>query len=203
MKFPRDDFPLIRTAVILLASAIVLCVASIAGSMYLKDLMQQNRLGDQKRLTETRDKLNRVREEEQQIRLYHAKYQELLDQGIIGKEKRLDWIENIARIKTGRKLFEFDYQIAAQQAVQTDAALSQGEFSLYGSTMKFSLAVLHEQDWLNTLNDLKQTSFSLLRDCTVSRSGSDNETGPKLKAECTLVWLTLKPKNGAEQSNPH
>lgn len=204
MKFPKEDFPLIRTAVILLALAVVLSAASIAGSDYLKNMMHQSRLDDQKRLAEARTKLDRVHEEEQQIRLYHAKYQQLIKQGFVGKERRLDWIENIARIKADRKLFEFDYQIAAQQPVQTEDTFSQGEFTLYGSTMKFSLAVLHEQDWLDTLNDLKETDsgVSLLRECTVSRSGNDssNDVSPKLKAECAMVWLTLKPKNdGAAQ----
>lgn len=210
MKFPKEDFPLIRTAVILLASTVVLGVASIAGSNYLNGLMRHNKFADQKRLTEIRAKLERVREEEQQIRRYHAKYQELAAQGIIGGENRLALIENIARIKEQRKLFGFDYQIAAQQPVQTHAALSQGEseseFGLYGSQMKFSLAVLHEEDWLTALDDLKEynSGVSLLRECTVTRTGKDdaNIASPKLKAECLMIWLSLKPKSGVEPPNP-
>lgn len=198
MKFPREDFPLIRTAVILLAVSIVLGIASIAGSIYLKNLMRHNKLGDQQRLAEIRIKLDRVREEEQQIRRYHAKYQELIEQGIVGRENRLALIESIARIKAGRRLFEFGYQIAAQQPVQTDAALSQGEFGLHGSQMKLNLDVLHEEDWLNALNDLKEKnrSIGLLRECTVARTG--NDAGPNLKAECAMVWLSLRPKIGGE-----
>lgn len=205
MKFPREDFPLIRTAVVLLAITVVLGAASVAGSIYLQDLMRQNKLADQKRLAEIRVKLDRVREEEQQIRRYHAKYQELIEQGIVGGEKRLDWIENITRIKVERKLFEFGYQIAAQQPMQTDAALARGELGLYGSLMKLNLAVLHEGDWLNALNDLKQKSggVSLLRECTVARAGGDSNmvAAPKLEAECAMVWLSLKPKSDAEPAS--
>lgn len=226
MKFPSQDFPLIRTAVILLASSAFLGAASIAGSFYLKDLMRQHRQDDQRRLAETRTKLERVREEEQQIRLYQAKYQGLLEQGVIGKENRLSLIESIARIKVERKLFEFSYQIAAQQPVQTDVAFSQSEFGLHGSRMKLSLAVLHEEDWLNTLNDLKEkntgvrggaptrgaptdlkeknTGVSLLRECTVTRNGdaANNSISPKLNAECAMIWLSLRPKSGAELPKP-
>lgn len=201
MKFPKEDFPLIRTAVILLALSVVLGAASIAGSVYLKNRMQSDLTKDRKNLTEARSKLERVREEEQQIRLYHAQYQELVKQGIIGEENRLSLIENIARIKEERKLFEFGYQIAAQQPVQTDATLAQGEFSLHGSAMKFNLAVLHEEDWLHTLNDLKgaNNGVSLLRECTVARTdtNADNIVSPRLKAECAMIWLSLKPKTGA------
>ena len=205
MKFPKEDFPLIRTAVILLVSAVVLSAGSIYGSNYLKEMMLQTRLDDQKHLAEARTKLDRVREEEQQIRLYHAKYQEQIKQGIVGPEKRLDWIEHIDRIKAERKLFDFSYQIAAQQPIPTEAALSQGEFGLYGSIMRFSLSALHEEDWLNTLNDLKQNGVNLLRDCAVSRIGNEVDTkgiGPNLKAECTMIWLSLKPKNGGAP-NPY
>ena len=50
MKFPRQDFPLIRTAVILLASTAILGAAGIVGSLYLKDSMRQNKQDDRKRL---------------------------------------------------------------------------------------------------------------------------------------------------------
>ena len=203
MKFPRRDFSLIRTAVLLLMTAVVVSVASVAGSLYLKTRMHQNKLDDQKRLIETRTKLDRVREEERQIRRYHAKYQELIKQEVVGNENRLSLLESIARIKTERKLFEFSYQIAAQQPVQPDAALPQGELNLYASPMKFGLAVLHEEDWLDTLNDIKKKNagVSLLRECKISRNSSsaNNVPGSKLKAECLMIWFSLRPKNQAVQ----
>ena len=147
-----------------------------------------------------------MREEEQQIRLYHAKYQGLIKQGVVGRENRLALIESIARIKTERKLFEFAYQISPQQPIQSDAALAQGEFSLHGSPMKFSLAVLHEEDWLNTLDDLKEknTGVGLLRECTVTRNGdgANIAVGAKLTAECAMTWLSLRLKNGDHPSTP-
>ena len=200
MKFPKEDFPLIRTAVILLVTAIALSIAGIGGSIYLAELMQKSKNDDQKRLADIRTKLDMVREEEQQILLYHAKYLKLLDEGILGKEDRLEWIENFAAVKANRKLFGLDYQIDAQQPVQVAAALTQGDLAPYGSTMKLSFSLLHEEDLFGALNDLrgKNKGLSLLRECTITRADKDSGSvvSPHLKADCTLAWLSFKPKGG-------
>lgn len=208
MKFPKEDFPLIRTAVILLVAAIVLSIAAIAGSIYAKELMQKSKNDDLSQLEDTRAKLSQVREEEQQIRLYRAKYLKLMDEGMFGKEDRLQWIENIVQVKESRKLFGLDYQIEAQQAVQVDAALNQGNLALYGSTMKLGFSLLHEEDLFNALNDLRSNSKGLgqLRACTLTRTDTrtDKAAGsfvsPHLKAECTLAWLSLKPKESPQDA---
>jgi len=201
MKFPRQDFPLIRTVVILLLTSVVLVGVSIAGSLYLKDLMRQHKQDNHMRMIDARTKLERVREEERKILLYQAQYQQLIKQNIIGKENRLALIENIERIKTERNLFEFSYQIAAQQPVQTDVMFAQSEFGLHGSPMKLSFAVQHEEDWLNALDDLNETGVNLLHECTVTRNDPVYAAVPKLKAECTMTWLSLRQKNGDVLSN--
>jgi len=198
MKFPKEDFPLIRNALILLAAAIVLSISGIAGSAYLRELMQKNKIADQKQLTEARSRLEQVREEEQQIRLYHAKYLKLAKQGILDQENRLEWIENFGQALEKHQLFALDYQIDTQQPIQTDATLASGNLALYGSTVKLSFSLLHEEDLFNTLNDLRERNrgFSLLRECTLTRTEKNPSplVSPRLKAECTLLWLLLKPK---------
>ncbi len=202
MKFPKEDLPLIRSALILLAASLILGGVGVAGSIYLKELMQRNRDDDQRRLADTRAKLTLVRDEEQQIRLYHAKYLKLAEQGIIGKESRLEWIENINDIKEKRHLYEIEYQLDAQQEVQTDASLPQGKLALYGSTVKLGFTLLHEADLFNALGDLREKNrgISLVRECTLSRieKGATSSVRPHLKAECTLAWLSLKHKPSGE-----
>lgn len=200
MKFPKEDFPLIRNALILLAAAIALSIAGIAGSIYLRDLMQKDKIADQKQLADARSKLERVREEEQRIRLYHTKYLKLAEQGIIDKENRLEWIENYGQVMESRKLFGLDYQIDAQQPIPTDSAIPPGNLGLYGSRVKLGLSLLHEEDLFNALNDIREKNrgLSLIRECTLTRIEKDSATivSPRLKAECTLAWLSLKPKTG-------
>jgi hypothetical protein len=53
-----------------------------------------------------------------------CRFQALKERGYIGPEKRLDWIETIARIKTARRIFKLDYEFAPQRPL--DAAYSRG-----------------------------------------------------------------------------
>lgn len=200
MKFSKKDLPLIRTALVLLAASLILGSAGIAGSLYLKELMQRGKNDDQNLLTDTRTKLALVREEEQQIRLYHAKYLKLEEQGILAKENRLEWTEKLGQIRESRQIFEIDYQLDAQQAVPVDPALPQGSLALYGSTIKLGFSLLHEADLFNALEDIrkKNRGISLVRECTLSRieKGAATTVSPRLKADCTLNWLSLRPKIG-------
>ena len=47
---------------------------------------------------------------------------ELLDRGVIGDERRLDWVDRIGEIKTARKLFDVRYSIDVQRAVDYPGA---------------------------------------------------------------------------------
>lgn len=200
MKFSKKDLPLIRTALVLLAASLILGSAGIAGSLYLKELMQRGKNDDQNLLADTRTKLALVREEEQQIRLYHAKYLKLEEQGILAKENRLEWTEKLGQIRENRQIFEIDYQLDAQQAVPVDPALPQGSLALYGSTIKLGFSLLHEADLFNALEDIrkKNRGISLVRECTLRRieKGAATAVSPRLKADCTVNWLSLQPKIG-------
>lgn len=200
MKIPKEDFHLIRTAAILLAASIVLGSLGIVGSIYLKEMMQRDKIADQKRLADTRNKLELVREEEQRIRLFHKKFLKLKEQGILERENRLAWIESLAQIKENRRLFGLDYEMEVQQPVQADAALAHGNLALYGSTVKLGFSLLHEEDLFHALGDFREKNrgLSLMRKCSLTRLDQDSGSAvsPGLEAECTLVWLSLKPKVG-------
>lgn len=205
MKFPKDDFPLIRTAVILLATVVVLGAAAIAGSIYLRDGMRQSLDADRRQLADAHTRLAQLNQEKEEIHRYHARYEELIGQGITGKENRLAWIENLAAAKERHQLFELDYHIAPRLPVQPDPSLQQGSLALYGSTMKLGFSLLHEGDLFNALDDIRRSNrgLSLLRECALTRADPADTppVRPRLKAECTLLWLSLSPREGSE-GNP-
>jgi hypothetical protein len=203
MKFPKEDFPLIRTAVILLASTILLAAAAIAGSIYLKDVMRKSLNADRKQLVDVQNRFAQLNQEKEEIHLYHTRYEELIRQGVTDKENRLAWIENLAATKERHQIFELDYQISPRQPVQPDPALLQGSLALYGSSMKLGFSLLHEGDLFNALDDIRRSNrgLSLLRECILTRTAPADTppVRPRLQAECTLLWLSLSPRNGEEE----
>lgn len=200
MKFSKEDLPLIRSALLVLGATMLIAVGAVWGSAYFRDRMQQTLDEAQQRLAGSRAKLQQAHDEGQNIRTYLTRYQTLLNRGIVGEEKRLDWIDAITRVKNRRKLFEIDYAISAQQPVAADALLPPGELELRRSRMKISLPLLHEGDLLNLLDDLEGQDKGLvtIQGCEIQRG-----EGPAgLSASCRLDWLTLKPAVAGGPESP-
>ena len=149
-------------------------------------------------------KLARARDEQQELTEKLKRFQMLKERGLIGPERRLDWIEAIARIKAARRIFKLDYEFAPQRRL--DASIlpgggAAGGFELMSSQMRMQIHLLHERELLDFMADLRadlrKTVDALVhvRSCTIERlvpSTADRGSKAQLKAECTLEWITLK-----------
>ena len=121
-----------------------------------------------------------------------ARYTELMDRGYIGPEQRLAWVEEIESTRRKLKLLELHYEFSPQQAL--DSRRSEG-YDFWSSQMKLQMQMLHEEDLVNFLGDLRRRALAHLRinDCRIERlTGNATEGG--LQAECSIDWITFKEK---------
>ena len=149
-------------------------------------------------------KLARAREEQQELTEKLKRFQELKTRGYIGPERRLDWVESIARIKTARRIFKLDYEFAPQRRVDASilpGGAAAGGFEIMSSQMRMQIHLLHEGELLAFLADLRTDlhnsvgALVLVRSCAIDRlapGSTDRGSKAQLKAECTLEWITLK-----------
>lgn len=145
-------------------------------------------------------KLARARDEQQELTDKLNRFQVLKERGLIGPERRLNWIEAIARIKAARRIFKLDYEFAPQRPA--DAAIlpggaAAGGFEIMASQMKLQLQLLHEGELLAFIAELRESVQALIqvRSCAVERipaNNTDRGRNAQLKADCTLEWITLK-----------
>lgn len=150
--------------------------------------------------SDIRAKLARARDEQEELRDKIGRYQAFRDRGYIGPEKRLDWVEAIARIKAARRIYKLDYEFSPQRPVDAailPAGASAGGYEILASRMKLQVQVLHEGELLALLDDIRGAVRALiqLRSCEIERSlaGSGDRSNPApLKAECVLEWITLR-----------
>lgn len=199
----KKDLPFLRGALILLGMVIVLGAAAIWGSGYLLAQTELSLQTAQAQFAEAQTRLAQVHEEESNIHIYQPRYEKLVSLGVVGDEKRLDWMETIRKIRTDRRLGDVGYEIASQQTVPVDPAIQMGTLEARGSMMKINLALLHEEELLTFLADLREASngFQVVPHCQISRTnqGSLQVTGmPQeraLQAECEVAWLTVKNNN--------
>lgn len=190
------EFSQVRNAMLLFLAALLVSLTSVVlSSWYLR----QAHLDEAAALLErdgARSRLAHAETEKEEIRLYQPQFIELRRKGLVGPERRLDWVEAIRQIQEQRRLLPLTYEIEVQQPYRLETALPTGDYALLGSRMALHMDLLHELDLLNFLSDLRQTGTFAVQDCIIRRTAAASAAGalaPALSADCTLNWLTLTP----------
>jgi hypothetical protein len=126
---------------------------------------------------------------------YLPRYQQLVQQGLIGEERRIEWIQNVRAINQQYKLFGVSYAIGAQESYKPPVLLNTGPFILHRSVIKVDLPLLHENDLLTLLNAMSTGHPAALsaRDCTIKRLpvSEKNKFTPYLDASCEVDMVTI------------
>ncbi|WP_374583571.1 hypothetical protein [Pseudoduganella sp.] len=193
------EFSLLRNAVLVFLATLALSLAAVSVSLWQ---LRQARLAEAAQLLErdgARSRLAHAETEKEEIRLYQPQFVELRRKGLVGPERRLDWVEAIRQIQEQRRLLPLSYEIEVQQPYRLETALPTGDYALLGSRMVLHMDLLHELDLLNFLADLRVAGMFAVQDCSIRRSAgapaplAAAAVAPNLNAECTLNWLTLTP----------
>ncbi len=199
MKLPPNSGKrLVAPAVV---AAFLVAVGAVA--IVLSQQMLQKGRAEQTKATADREaaqnRLARTTDEEREIREKLVDYQKLRSRGLIGEERRADWVERIAEIKSARKLFDVKYTIEPQRPADYPGLAAAGDVEFLASQMKVVLALLHEEDLFRFIDDLRGalSSHVLVRSCTVSRlevAAADRGVGPRLRADCTIDLVTIRDR---------
>ena len=144
-------------------------------------------------------RLGLTTQEEEEARDYVALYERLKELRVHGEERRLEWIEALARIRTARELAELRYQVERQRVLKT--LPGKPSLELRSSTMKVELALLHEGDLLGFLSDLRASgnAYYSLRQCSIARTvdaAPAASAAPRLRAACQIDLITLADAKG-------
>lgn len=202
MTFTTADLLRLRWALLLLVS---LAAAGAGAAYYAKRQAEDADKTFKVMISQRQEiqaKLARANDEAADIRARIGTYRSLADRGLIGLERRLEWVEHIAQIKNARRLIDIQYELAPQRPVDA-AVLPSGSLAggheFLTSTMTLQMQLLHEDDLLGFINDLATSvqAFLHVRGCRVERiPRGTQERGPsaQLKAECTIDWITLREK---------
>ena len=144
---------------------------------------------------DNRERLARIAEEEREVREKIDLYQRLKGLNILGGERRLEWAEAITHIRTQRELLDLRYLVERQRLLSSVPG-KPGSVDFYASTMKVELALLHEEDLLRFLSDLRQSgnAFFAVRKCALARTGQaigGATMTPRLSASCEIDLVTI------------
>lgn len=191
------NFPSIRRSLLTFIALIALgAAAAFAALRIATEAKIANRQALAQR-EELRSQLARTSSEETEVRARIGRYREIQARGIVGQERRLEWIERIAQIRKARRLGDIRYELSPQRPAQLPGGSTVGGDEFMASTMKLQMPLLHEDDLLGFLIDLtgSVSAFPRVRVCNVERSvDAAPDTGTRLRADCTVDWITVREK---------
>ena len=167
----------------------------------------QGLVGDRRTLAATQSefrqaeqRLARTAQEERDARDHVELYERLRELRILGEERRLEWVETLARIRIARELAELRYQVERQKVLKT--LPGKPSLELRSSTLKVELALLHEGDLLGFLSDLRASgnAYYSVRQCSIARTSDAMLAAgmaPRLRATCQIDLITLADAKGS------
>jgi hypothetical protein len=188
-----------------LALPMLICVALIASGIALiwgagqSKLRAGQELGvAQKQRAEDSERLARIAEEEREVKEKLEVYQQLKRLNIVGDERRLEWADAMNRIRADRELLDLRYRVERQRLLVSLPG-KPGNVDFYASPMDVQLALLHEEDLLRFLGDLRASgnAYYSVKRCEMTRTGQA-ATGagltPRLRAECKIDLITVQDR---------
>jgi hypothetical protein len=191
------EWRVLRGSIILLVVAVVITAGSLVGSYQFASSKNKIHKREQAKYLSARAQYHTLDVEEGLIAIYLPRYVALENAGIIGREKRLDWIESLRQSAKQSQVAKMQYDISAQKLFETKIPLDVGDYKIYASTMRLNVGLLHEGDLFTLLDNLNSSITSLygLSECDLKRKGAEisNEVDAvNLSARCNLNFLTIR-----------
>ena len=149
----------------------------------------------QKERQQNGQRLARIAEEEREVKEKIDVYQRLKALNILGEERRLEWADAVTRIRAQRELLDLRYRVERQRLLVSLPG-KPANVDIFASTMRVEMALLHEEDLLRFLADLRESgnAYYSVRSCRVSRSGAaggGTAIAPRLRADCSIDLITI------------
>lgn len=141
-------------------------------------------------------RLRQFRSEEIDLRERSLLFKRLQDAGILGEERRLDWMEQLRATQRDLRLPGLQYEFAAQAPLNQTAASG---YAWFNSPLRLRMRLLHEGDLLSTVERIQREAHALVivRTCRLaSPTGEHKESFAPLNADCDMDWLTARPPSG-------
>jgi hypothetical protein len=202
MRREDIDWKELRGVITALVICLVVASSMLYASLYFKKQMKQEFARNDARFKSISQRYLAVDEEEKLITEYYPKFIELYNNGVIGKEQRLNWIEVLRRLTSEMKLPRLSYQIESQQPYTPGYSVKMGEFKVYSSKMNLDMALMHEGDLFTVIEELEKKAKGDFApaSCNMQSMSAivEEPDAANITVSCELRWYTIKLADGSE-----
>ncbi len=199
--FTKEGLRSMRVALFLLVVAIVAAAGTAWASHWYMQKEKRDDVQSRRELAEAQARVEAIRRERDDLKASAEIFESLVKRGILEEEGRFDLIERLDRLKTRHGLLGLDYEISAQRPLPLPGGRVYSAVEILGSRVSLRALALHEGDALAFLEDLASPprGFYPLTRCAMRRiePGAATAVSPRVEADCTLEWISLKNKRGS------
>jgi hypothetical protein len=144
-----------------------------------------------------------VDEEEKLIKKYYPVFVHLYNEGVIGRELRLNWVETLRKAGEEIDISSLSYEIHSQELYTPSFPVMTGRYNLFRSVMSLNMQILHEGDLFRLFEFLDQKAKGAynIENCTITSTStkiSEKPGSSNLSAKCELTWYSIKLADGTE-----
>lgn len=202
MKKQSDvDWSILKGSIIMLCVSISVGISMVLGSYYFKSDLNKQYIKNNKKFKSISRRYLDVDQEEKLLNEYYPVFVDLYNSGVIGREQRLNWIEALRKTGESTKLPSLTYEISSQQEYKPSFQINYNGFSIYSSSMRLNLGLLHEGDLFKVLEDLDKNAEGIysVTECKFRPSAKGitfSANTANITTTCLLQWLTINFPGG-------
>jgi hypothetical protein len=194
-----DWFYLKRPLIIFVAAILISVMLALAGDQYEKAQYEEY----QKALStlQSTHKLYRnIVNDIDLLEQYRNLYNRYKASGLVGKERRLSWVESLESTNWVLRLPTLTYSLLPQEDFKRPGFTLKRGVAVKSSPMDLSIGLLHEEDLFALLEGLRLTIKNLftVESCRLTRPTMINRSldtrRANLDAQCTIRWVTIDAK---------
>lgn len=197
------DWRALRVSMVLAACAMAVGAAVAGGALRFHAEASRGYDREKGRLEAVRSRYRTIDEQRRQIETWLPAYRSLQAAGVIGEERRLEWIETLRAAAARAGLPSLRYRIEPRAAYEAEPGLGTGGHGAFSTVVRLEAGLLHEGDLERLIRELAHADAGLFRleRCSVRRSGPRfvmRAGAVNLSAECDLRWITLARTEGRQ-----
>ena len=195
MRFTPDELRSLALPALFAALLVAAGAGLIGGADATLGAAQRQAQAAQAERQQATERLARISEEEREVIEKLDVYKRLKQLNILGEERRLEWADAITRIRTQRELLDLSYRVDRQRLLASVPG-KPANVDFFASAMRVQLALLHEEDLLRFLADLRDSgnAYYSVKRCVMTRTGQPvggTTMTPRLSAACEIDLITI------------
>lgn len=194
-----DWFYLKRPIIVFFVTILIALALAVVGYQY-EQAQKEKYLQALSTLTTTHRLYRNIVNDIDLLDQYRKLYGDYKSSGLVGKERRLSWVESLESTNSALRLPVLTYSLRPQEAFKRPGFKAKKGVSVLSSPMNLSMGILHEEDLFALLEGLRLSIRNLftVESCSMTRRSAIDQSldtkGANLDANCTIRWVTIDAK---------